>query len=346
MSRKGLFVTLCALAFVAAGGIAQTIGLVNGTEGQIYVGTIPVDERAYLSYQQNPLQLKTLILQEFPSMIGVAPASFAQNLSGHRNDSLIFGFALQPGREGAPIFMLRVPPATGQHAYLITEEDFVPGLGSDQAYLSFSSFELPRSGEFIVVDRRFVDWLQVPDLRRYPSGFRPSQVIQRASGSSPGGRAGELEETKELELVDSLFWEKSGVKIERLKAVLGQEKLFIMVSAFQNILPGSRYILRFYPQADQMNVGSLEIPVRGIGGPVYLWPRGSDTPVIVGQYSAANFSLEAEFDLPALSRFFGLDAGTFESSYWELSSALAEAGVLEEFVYGAIPSSEFVRLGR
>ena len=320
-----LFFALC------AAGFAQTITVVNGTEGHAYVGTIPVTDVQYDRYLANPGSLKALVLQDFSRMKSVAPGSFVQDVEAFRNDAMVFGYVLFPGREGAPVFQFRIPPASAQSSYAISQAVFVPGLSSDQRYLTFSSFELPQSTEDIVVDRRFVDWLQVPDLRRYSSTHRPIQVVRRTDSR-----------TDTIGLDDSAFWEKAGARIDRFKIVLGQSKLFGMISSFQTISAGTRYILRYYPEAGQANTGTIEIPVQGIGGPVYAWAAGSQTPLVVGQYSLANFSLEAEFDLASLSRFLGFDPAS--TSTWELSSAFAEAGVYEEFSFGTVRTQEFSSL--
>ena len=334
MKTIRLFLAVFLLSVPLIQTMGQSITLVNRSQGHVYVGAMPMGETEYRNLLNNPSQLKQFIVQEFLSFRSLAPGALLQNFpTFSQNDTLIYGMVMYPGREGAPVFQFRIPPNTDNESYAITQENFVPGSDS-QGFLSLSTFEIPRDENPLVIDRRFVDWLHIPDLRKFPLSFVPSQILQRTS-----------ENAVFINPEQSAFWQKGGVQLERFKAAITTDRIFFMLSSFQTISPGTRYILRYYPQEDLPNTGSLEISVQGMGGPLFLWLPGSRTPIIHGQFAASHFSLEAEFPLEILSRYLDFDPEN-GSALWELSSAAAEAGVYEEFYYGFVPQREIFPIGR
>lgn len=416
-TRSASIVQVLIVAAAIAGSPlwGQTLTLVNGTDGHVLAGTIPVSTAEYQRYKANPGLLKSLVLQEYSNLRDIAPGSFITDVPVFQNDTLVFGIVNYPGRDGAVVFDFRVPrgggsanagsgsansgatasttasttaagsansspatlPASRPMAYLVSESVLTPA-ASGSAYLAFSSFELPGNTRPVRIDRRFVDWLSIADLRRYSQRYNPLVVVQRTAESA-----------QQIDIGESSLWEHGGSRIERVKMLITGGKLNIMVSSFGSVSRGVRYVFRYFDggsapgtngasvsgqlgattnsttgatgtnaatsgsgalagsgtntTASPTNIFTLEIPVLGIGGPVYLWVAGQAEPLVVGQYAAANFSVEAEIDMKKVLDSTGLRAWA-KGAELELSSAVAEPGIHEEFFYGQIPFAEIPEL--
>jgi hypothetical protein len=329
---KNRLVIAVFMIFVAFMTFAQDITLVNQTQGHVFVSARPVGPRQYEEFLANPSRFRGLVLESFESMTPLAPGAFIQGFPVFQNDTLIYGISVIPGQEGAVLFQFRVSQGMGSHSFAILPSTFIQDPFSNQP-IRLSAFEIPTFSSPILIDRRFVDWLNIPDLRRFARTFRPEQITQRFNG-----------QRLELSLADSQFWQKGGTQIDRIKAGVFENDFFGMVSSFQTLTRGTRFLFRYFVDLDQRNLFTLEIPVVGIGGPVHLWVPGESLPTVIGQYGVANFNLEFQVTIDRLVELFELNP--FRQGYWEVSSAQAEAGLTEEFLYTIIRSEEIMSFGR
>ncbi|NCN05321.1 MAG: hypothetical protein GW949_06800 [Spirochaetales bacterium] len=304
----------------------QTMTLVNFTEGLVYYGTSPITESEYRRLLDNPNQFKTWIQDASGYRGTIAPNSLQTQVEGFTNDTLVYGFIILPGENSAPLFQFRVAPNQLGVSYAITENTFL--VDAQGRTVGLSPFEVPVSESPLLVDRRFLDWISIPDGRRFPQSYLPSQVTLRYGS-----------ETGSISLGESQFWQKGGTQLDRIKVAAAEKHIYFMLSGYQTLSRGTRYIFRYYEKISSPNLFTIEIPLGGFGGPVFLWTSDAQTPTILGQFAASNFSLEAAVDRQLLQDLFGVDLTI--DGLWEVSSAGADAGIYEEFYYGSLENREF-----
>lgn len=177
----------------------------------------------------------------------------------------------------------------------------------------------------VAVDNRYSDWVDVPDLAAFRRDFRPEGFTRITSGS----------ETRE-EITDSLLWQRGGTQLERIRALVWHEDVYLMASMLTPVSQNYSLLLRVFGDRaeDSRNEITVEIPAEDIAGPVLLWLPDRQQPRVVGEFARSRFLLEARISpdmIPADA--IGVDPETLSI---DIGSSLADAGVREEFHHTSV----------
>ncbi len=227
----------------------------------------------------------------------------------------VVGVFVRPESTRYPVFL--VP---GDRDFVSIGEEDILRL-PDGAAMTISPLDLRVEAERIVIDNRYLDWETIPDLLR--SG--PATTPRRARRVTDAG-----EETRAVG--QTLYWRKGGTELEGLKIALTETSLYFGFDASRPMVEGLSLFAYVYPERPR-GVGEItvEIPVSDPTGPVLVWRRGVDEPVVAGYFAVADFFLEGR----VFREDLGLPVETDDVSV-DISTAFFGPGVFEEFEYGTI----------
>jgi hypothetical protein len=135
-----------------------------------------------------------------------------------------------------------------------------------------------------------------------------------------------------LPVDQALYWRKGGTELEGLKLALTSTSLYVGFDASRPMVEGLSLFVYVYPERPRRVAAlTLEVPVVEPSGPILLWQRNADEPVVAGYYTVADFFLEGRIFLEELPRPESPDEVTMD-----ISTTFFGSGVLEEFEYGTI----------
>lgn len=147
----------------------------------------------------------------------------------------------------------------------------------------------------ILIDNSYEDWESVPFLAGFAEGFSPLSFTREEYGS----------EFRALPLKAARHWQSGGTSLSEIKAVAGEDRLFIFSSTRSAIADNLSFFLYVHSrgEAGRENSVTLElIPASAYEpGLVVLWERGRE-PQLAGRLFSGSFFLEAEIDLALLKR--------------------------------------------
>jgi hypothetical protein len=227
----------------------------------------------------------------------------------------VVGVFVRPESTRYPVFL--VP---GDRDFLsVGEEDILRR--ADGRAMTISPLDLRVQAERIVIDNRYLDWETIPDLLR--SG--PATTPRRARRITDA-----REET--LPLGETLYWRKGGTELEGLKIALTDTSLYFGFDASRPMVEGLSLFAYIYPGRPRgVAAITVEIPVAEPTGPILVWRRGVDDPVVAGYFTVADFFLEGRVFREALGRPEDIDEVSID-----ISTAFFGPGVFEEFEYGTV----------
>jgi len=146
-----------------------------------------------------------------------------------------------------------------------------------------ATWAVPRHEAPVRIDNQYVEWIDKPDVFVFSEHRRP-RVFSR-EGEEPALR---------IDIEDSLLWKQGGTQLERLKALMSGETLYLMGLVTRQISPQLSVRLYLYEDraAGTRNRALIEIPMELPAGPVLLWIEGRSEPVIVGDYARGSYLFE------------------------------------------------------
>lgn len=191
----------------------------------------------------------------------------------------------------------------------------------DGSPLTVSPLDLRVEAERIVIDNRYLDWETIPDMLR--SG--PATTPRRARRVTGGTEA-------TIPLGESLYWRKGGTELEGLKLARTETSLYIGFDSSRPMVEGLSLFLYLYPaRPRRVAEMTLEIPVVEPTGPILLWRRGVEEPIVAGYFTVADFFLEAR----VFSEELALPESVEEVTV-DVSTAFFGPDLMEEFEYGTV----------
>lgn len=226
----------------------------------------------------------------------------------------VTGYFFVPGRTTHPGLRVALGADTGPVDLAIP----------DRAAFLVEALVPPDTGAPVRLDNRYLDWSRIPVLSRYTRHHEPREVV-RVTESSRTTVASR----------DSLFFGRGGSDLEMLRALRVGGELYLMIASFSGLSPGFSLFLHGYGGGEARY--TLEVAITDELPTVFLWRADSQEPLVVGTFARSTFFLEAVVWADRLPR----DAGFLEQvEFFEVSTAIADAGIVERFPYGRIRVSE------
>lgn len=227
----------------------------------------------------------------------------------------VVGVFVRPESTRYPVFL-----APGDRDFVsVGEEDILRG--PDGTAMTISPLDLRVEAERIVIDNRYLDWETIPDLLRSGPATSPRRA-RRVTDAR--------EETIPLE--ETLYWRKGGTELEGLKIALTETSVYVGFDASRPMAEGLSIFAYVYPERPRSAAElTVEIPVAEPTGPILVWRRGVDEPIVAGYFTVADFFLEGRLFRDA----FGAPGATDNVSV-DISTVFFGPGVLEEFEYGTV----------
>lgn len=227
----------------------------------------------------------------------------------------VVGVFVRPESTQYPVFLV---PADADFMS-VSDEDIVRR--PDGSALTVSPLDLRVEAERIVIDNRYLDWETIPDMLRSGPATLPRRARRVHNGS---------EENVAVE--QALYWRKGGTELEGLKLALTSSSLYLGFDASRPMVEGLSLFVYVYPERPRgVAALTLEIPVVDPSGPILLWRRNADEPVVAGYYTVADFFLEGRIFREELPQPDSPDEVTMD-----IATTFFGSGVVEEFEYGTV----------
>lgn len=320
---KKLVTSCIFLAVVSAGPLfAETVTVQNDTDDRITVIAAPVAE-VESGRERNRAWYAGIFEVHGDRASDVAPRG-VRPIPTPAGRLVLVGVRRAPHDTDLPVFYAEI----GAEERFVRIDESATGRKADGTPITVRTWEAPDDRAPIHIDNRYSDWLSVPDLAAFRREVRP-ETFTRVDAYT---RA-------HLDIDDSLLWAKGGTHIERFKALRWDETIYLMSSALTPISSQFSVLIRVFPDRttyDENRV-TIEIPADDAAGPVLLWRRGRDEPIVVGEYARSRFLLEARVFAGAIALNEAVD--DIGSISFDIATIVGDAGVIEEFHH----TTHFVR---
>lgn len=307
---RTIFKTCLYIVFVCIGLnlTAQELVIQNSTTSVLYFMTSSYDAKQYEQYKDYPETLQEAVKVNNDLMSYVPPLG-AVSLGEQPGDLMLMGVLVNPGSDEYPLIFTGLGDGVKDRAFSIGEDDIL--VDSEGQVLSLTPFDFSWTREKVIVDNRYLDWINIDERIRFASAFVPDYLRVQTST-----------ESKTIGVEESKFWGSELFPMDYVKTYVEQDKLFVLIASSQDLREKSSYYLYFFRNSDSnVESFSLEIPVLEYSGPVVSWDKNKN-PHPVGVYTQKRFLLEARIDTTKLPDWWtsarvDVTAAVFDGSYSE-----------------------------
>jgi len=233
-------------------------------------------------------------------------------------EGAVRGFAFERGSfvlstfEFSPERLSELTRMRASRTYVSVEDRHLVANDSLQASTFDQLLALPR------IDNQYLDWVgRDATIARAPDRQPVASFVDLGAGR------------EELDMANSLVWQKGGTNIEWVKGFKNDSELFLAVSAYSAFSDQTSVFLYLYEEAATVPVATVELPAGAANGFVYLWTPSRVDPLVIGNVVSSEFFLEAQLWTSLIAEALG---GGFLSLTANVSTGNASAGVWEEFM--------------
>ncbi|MFW6368782.1 MAG: hypothetical protein ACOCZ9_03495 [Spirochaetota bacterium] len=304
-------------------GADESLTVQNETNDPVRFAIVPAERVPQLPVSGSLLEefVEELVEDFTDSSRILAPRGVSHLPRPSFSDPILLGYIRREEQESYPVVRRRIE---GQQDFVWIDDDALVS-GEDSARLRIPAELSPARDAPVAVDNRYSDWIDVPDLAAFRHDFRPEHFTRITAGS-----------TSRAEIADSLLWRRGGTSLERVKALVWEDAVYLMSSVLTPMSQDYSLLLRAFENRteDSRNEFTVEIPAGDIAGPVLVWVPDRQQPYVAGEFARSRFLLEARIDpdmIPA--NVLNTDP---EALSIDIVSSLADAGVREEFHHTSV----------
>ncbi|HUX11564.1 MAG TPA: hypothetical protein VMW87_00975 [Spirochaetia bacterium] len=316
MMRKAVVTSLTLLALCVLPVALHALTIQNNSDGVFYFVLDRAAQSDLQALKDTPQAIAQYILSHQNALAYVPPGGVQPDIDAGAGPLAVLGFFVHPGDRSYPVAAVFVSAADTSSSFTV-DENRRDAAGN----VSVRAIDVTLGNEPVLIDNRYLDWLKVPTMARYPDYFVPRRFVREEAGNR-----------KDEPIDSSLYWKKGGTQIQYFKAVRSESYLYLLFSSASELSPGLSYMLYlFHDRTSGPGKYTVEIPVDGQSGLVVLWQNGTRTPRVIGDFVHSTFFIEARIRLDQLP----VDLAT---SGWsiDLATLMRDAGLIEEFYFSTL----------
>jgi hypothetical protein len=244
-------------------------------------------------------------------LLPVDPGAAIRGFAFERGSFVLSTFEFSPDR------LAELTRTRASRTYVPVEDRHLVANDTLQASRFDQLLALPR------IDNQYLDWVgREASIARAPDRQPVASFVDLGEGR------------EELDLANSLVWQKGGTNIEWIKGFADESELFLAVSSYSVFSDQTSLFLYLYEDEATVPTATLEVPAGAENGFVYLWTPTRVDPLVVGNVVSSDFFLEAQVWSSLVATTLGEE---FLSLTVNVSTGNASAGVWEEFLVARVP---------
>ncbi len=316
MMRKAVITSLILLAVCVLPAAVHGLTIQNKSDGVFYFVLDRAAQSDLQALKDTPQAIAQYILSHQNALAYLPPGGVEPDLDAGPGPLAVLGFFVHPGDPTYPVTAVFVSAADTSSSFSVDENR-----REATANVSVRAIDVTLGSEPVLIDNRYLDWLKVPTMARYPDYYVPRRFIREQGGNR-----------EEEPIESSLYWKKGGTQIQYFKAVRSGSYLYLLFSSASELSPGLSYMLYLYrDRTSGAGKYTVEIPVDGQAGLVVLWENGANRPKVIGDFVHSTFFIEARIRLDQLPA----DLATTGWSI-DLATLMRDAGLIEEFYFSTL----------